>query len=194
MLTRHILDRVCAQLRTWHDRGLRIRVAVNASVQDLHDPDFPAQISQLLEGYGVPPDQLTIEITERMLIDDTERVARAAAKISALGVGLSLDDFGTGYASLQQLRVLPLTEVKVDKSYVSGMTSNPSQRAIVASVHQLAKALRLEVVAEGVEDRVTAAALSRLPGLIGQGWHFGHPVPPEVFEEQWHRLVRGATG
>jgi EAL domain-containing protein (putative c-di-GMP-specific phosphodiesterase class I) len=188
-LTHHILEQVCAQVQAWHERGLRVRVAVNASVQDLHDPNFPAEIAQALQDYGIPPDQLTIEITERMLVDDLERVARAAAKISGLGVGLSLDDFGTGYASLQQLRALPLTEVKIDKSYVSGMAHESSQRAIVSSVHQLARALRLDVVAEGVEDEATAVALTRLAGTIGQGWFFGHPVPPEVFEERWHRTA-----
>jgi diguanylate cyclase (GGDEF)-like protein len=186
LLTRHMLDRVVSQIRTWADRGLRLRVAVNASVQDLHAPEFPAEISDLLMTYGVTPDQLTIEITERMLIDDPERVARAAERIAALGVGLSLDDFGTGYASMQQLRVLPLAEVKIDKSYVQGMTDNESQRAIVTSVHQLAAALRLAVVAEGVEDEQTAAALGRLPGTIGQGWHFGRPIPAAEFEARWH--------
>ena len=188
LLTRHMLDRVCAQISAWNERGLRVRVAVNASVQDLHDPDFPAQILAVLRAYGVPPGQLTIEITERLVLDDAERMARAARRIAELGVGLSLDDFGTGFASIQQLRILPLTEVKIDKSYVNGMTGNEVQRAIVTSVHQLASALNLAVVAEGVEDARTAAALTRLPGTIGQGWHFGHPVPADEFVAQWHHL------
>jgi EAL domain-containing protein (putative c-di-GMP-specific phosphodiesterase class I) len=185
LLTIHMVDLVCAQIDAWNRRGLRVRVAVNASVQDLHDTDFPAQILTLLRSHGVPPEQLTIEITERMVLGDTERMSRAARRISAMGIGLSLDDFGTGFASIQQLRVLPLTEVKIDKSYVNGMTSNGAQRAIVTGVHQLATALHLAVVAEGVEDASTAAALNRLPGMIGQGWHFGHPVSADEFAEQW---------
>jgi EAL domain-containing protein (putative c-di-GMP-specific phosphodiesterase class I) len=185
LLTCHMLDRGCAQIAAWNEHGLPVRVAVNASVQDLHDPDFPAQILALLRRYAVPPQQLTIEITERMVLVDTERIERAARRIAELGVGLSLDDFGTGFASIQQLRILPLTEVKIDKSYVMGMTGNEAARAIVTSVHQLARALHLEVVAEGVEDAPTAAALNRLPGTIGQGWHFGHPVPADEFAEQW---------
>ncbi|HEY7222876.1 MAG TPA: bifunctional diguanylate cyclase/phosphodiesterase [Micromonosporaceae bacterium] len=192
LLTRHMLDRVCAQVHAWNLRGMQLRVAVNASVQDLHDREFPAELADVLRRYDIPPDQLTIEITERMLIDDVDRVARAAESIAALGIGLSLDDFGTGYASMQQLRALPLTEVKIDKSYVSGMTENAAQQAIVTSVHQLARALNLDVVAEGVEDHRTAAVLTRLPRTIGQGWYFGRPVSAAVLEEQWGRSPRPA--
>jgi diguanylate cyclase (GGDEF)-like protein len=185
LLTLHVLDRAIGQARAWNDAGLRVRVAVNASAQDLHDADFPAQILRLLSNHGVAPDRLTIEITERMLVDDTGRVARGAARIAELGVGLSLDDFGTGFASIQQLRLLPLSEVKIDKSYVSGMTRSGGLRAIVTSVHQLARALHMSVVAEGVEDGRTAAALARLPGTVGQGWHFGRPMPAGQFEQRW---------
>jgi EAL domain-containing protein (putative c-di-GMP-specific phosphodiesterase class I) len=176
-------------MSAWNRRGLRLRVSVNISAQDLHDPDFPEQISEILRLHNLPPKQLTIEITERMLIADAERVVRAVAPLAALGVGLSLDDFGTGYASMQQLQLLPLTEVKIDKSYVAEITDNPARWAIVTSVHELASALGLTVVAEGVEEERTADALRRLPGTIGQGYHFGHPVPPDEFEHQWHRPV-----
>jgi diguanylate cyclase (GGDEF)-like protein len=189
-LTEHVLTLVCAQVREWNDRGLRVRVAVNVSMQDLHDPDFAAVISNLLQSHGIPPNQLTIEITERMLVEDPERATRLAERVSGLGVGLSLDDFGTGFASMQELWKLPLTEVKIDKSYVQGMTSTAAHRAVVTSVHELAQALNLAVVAEGVEDEPTATALATLPGTIGQGYHFGRPAAPEVFEEQWRHHLR----
>jgi diguanylate cyclase (GGDEF)-like protein len=189
LLTRHVLDLVGTQMCAWNRRGLRLRVSVNISAQDLHDPNFPEEISEVLRLHKLPAQQLTIEITERMLIADAERVVRAVAPLTALGVGLSLDDFGTGYASMQQLQLLPLTEVKIDKSYVAGITDNPARRAIVTSVHELASALGLTVVAEGVEEERTADALRRLSGTIGQGYHFGRPVPPEEFERQWHRPV-----
>jgi EAL domain-containing protein (putative c-di-GMP-specific phosphodiesterase class I) len=124
-----------------------------------------------------------------MLIDNSERVNRAADAIVGLGVGLSLDDFGTGYASVQQLRQLPLTEVKIDKSYVIGVTGNRAEQAIVTSVHQLARALGLAVVAEGVEDERTARQLAKLPGTIGQGWYFGRPVPAEEFAQLAQHLM-----
>src|SRR5690606_6527523 len=106
LLTLHMLDRVTAQVRSWRDRGRPLRVAVNASMQDLHAPDFPAQISETLRRHDLPPSCLTIEITERLLVRDVARVSRAAADILRIGVGLSVDDFGTGYASIQQLRLL----------------------------------------------------------------------------------------
>src|SRR5690606_15015706 len=106
-------------------------------------------------------------------------------EIQKIGVALSLDDFGTGYASIQQLQVLPLAEVKIDRSYVHGMVHDEAKAAIVENVHDLATALGLTVVAEGVEDAATASALARLPGVIGQGWYFGRPVPAAAFDEQW---------
>jgi len=135
------------------------------------------------------PDQLVIEITERLLISDIERVS-LVARPSPSGIGLSLDDFGTGYASLQQLRQLPLREVKVDRSYISGMVDNRADRTIVTSVHHLARALGVDVVAEGVEDERIAAALAELPGMIGQGWYFGRPMPAEDLEHWRQRLPR----
>ncbi|MBX6749089.1 MAG: GGDEF domain-containing protein [Micromonosporaceae bacterium] len=187
LLTRHMLDRAAAQARAWHERGRPLRVAVNVSMQDLHNPDLPALISDTLRRYGLPPSCLAIEVTERLLVVDSARVSRAAEEIQKIGVALSLDDFGTGYASIQQLRILPLAEVKIDKSYVHGLVGNETKAAIVRSVHDLATALGMSVVAEGVEDAATASALARLPGVIGQGWHFGHPVPAAEFDEQWGR-------
>jgi EAL domain-containing protein (putative c-di-GMP-specific phosphodiesterase class I) len=115
-----------------------------------------------------------------------ERISKVAAGVAGQGMGLSLDDFGTGYASLQQLRELPLSEVKVDRSYVSGMVENPADAAIVTSVHQLTRALGVDMVAEGVEDQRTADVLARLPGTIGQGWHFGRPMTVHDLQE-WRR-------
>jgi len=175
-LTWHVLESVAAQVRRWNEQGEQIRVSVNVSVQDLHQPDFVDDLGGLIRRHGIPPRQLVMEITERLLISDIERVSEVARMLADHGVGLSLDDFGTGYASLQQLRELPLTEVKVDRSYVSGMVENPVDRAIVTSVHQLTRALGVDIVAEGVEDQRIADALATLPGTIGQGWHLGRPM------------------
>jgi predicted signal transduction protein with EAL and GGDEF domain len=179
MLTRHVLRSVVTQMRQWNDEGQPLRVAINISVQDMHDPAFVSELGTLIAEHGIATDQVTIEITERMLITDEPRVGQVAEMLTRLGVGLSLDDFGTGHASLQQLRQLPLTEVKVDRLYVSGIVDNPGDRAVVTSVHQMARALGVTVVAEGVEDARTADALAQLPGTIGQGWHFGAPMPAD---------------
>jgi diguanylate cyclase (GGDEF) domain len=195
LLTQHVLARVVAQIREWNDRGLRVRVSANVSVRDLRAPRFIDGIRELLEAYRVPPAELTIEITERLLLTDAERLVRTCEDIVRLGVGLSLDDFGTGYASVQQLRQLPLSEVKIDKSYVRAVTGSRAERAIVTTVYHLARALGLAVVAEGVEDDRTAKQLAALPGLVGQGWYFGRPVPADVFEQQWRQpTVPSAPG
>jgi len=185
LLTRHMLDRVVAQARAWHERGRPLRVAVNVSMRDLYDSGLAALISETLRRHDLPPSCLTIEVTERLLVVDSARVAQAAEEIQKIGVALSLDDFGTGYASIQQLRALPLTEVKIDKSYVRGLVHDETKAAIVRSVHDLATALGMTVVAEGVEDAATATALARLAGVVAQGWYFGRPVPAPAFDEQW---------
>jgi predicted signal transduction protein with EAL and GGDEF domain len=124
MLTRHVLTTVAEQMRRWNAHGEPLRVSVNVSVQDLHEHDFVAELSELVRAYDLPPRQLVVEITERMLISDMDRVRQVAHELGQHGVGLSLDDFGTGYASLQQLRQLPLQEVKVDRSYINNMVDN----------------------------------------------------------------------
>jgi predicted signal transduction protein with EAL and GGDEF domain len=194
LLTQHVLERVAAQVRRWNEQGEQIRVSVNVSVGDLHGPDFVDELGELVRKHDIPTQQLLIEITERMLISDLPRVIEVAGTLVGSGVGLSLDDFGTGYASLQQLRQVPLTEVKVDRSYVNGMVDNRADEAIVTSVHQLAGALGVDVVAEGVEDQRTADALARLGGVIGQGWHFGRPMTVENlrnWRQRRPRLVEG---
>jgi predicted signal transduction protein with EAL and GGDEF domain len=179
MLTKHVLETVAGQIRRWNDQGEPVRVSVNVSVQDLHERHFLDELAEVVRRHSIAPRQLIVEITERMLISDLPRVTNVARALASQGAGLSLDDFGTGYASLQQLRLLPLTEVKVDRSYINGMIDNPADRAIVTSVHQLTRALDVGVVAEGVEDQRTADALAALPGTIAQGWHFGRPMTPE---------------
>jgi EAL domain-containing protein (putative c-di-GMP-specific phosphodiesterase class I)/GGDEF domain-containing protein len=185
-LTQHVLQTVADQMQEWNEQGEGFRVSVNVSIQDLHQPDFAPELGNLLRRHGIADRRLLVEITETTLIADTERVSQAARGLAEQGVGLSLDDFGTGYASLQQLRELPLTEVKIDQSYVRGIADNPAHEAILTSLHQLAQALHIDVVAEGVEDQRTADALAKLPGTTCQGWHFGRPMTAEALQE-WRR-------
>jgi diguanylate cyclase (GGDEF)-like protein len=184
LLTRRVVELVTGQLRVWNEHGEQLRAAVNVSVQDLHEPGFIGEIDAAIREHQIAPEQLTIEITERMLLADAPLVAQVCKTLVRIGVGLSLDDFGTGHASLQQLRQLPLSEVKVDQSYVRGIVDNPADRAIVTSVHQLARTLGVEVVAEGVEDQRTADCLATLEGTIGQGYHFGKPMSAADLD-QW---------
>jgi predicted signal transduction protein with EAL and GGDEF domain len=186
LLTKRVLEVVARQL---HDWGEDMRAAVNVSVQDLYEPGFVSGLGRLIRSHAIRPDQLTIEITERMLMTDAPLVQRVCTDLVGLGVGLSLDDFGTGYASLQQLRQLPLSEVKIDRSYIKEIVDQPTDLAIVRSVHDLARVLPVAVVAEGVEDQRTADCLATLPGTIGQGYFFGKPMSPADLA-RWRQPAR----
>jgi predicted signal transduction protein with EAL and GGDEF domain len=185
LLTQRVLETATAQARAWNDRGLAARIAFNASVRDLRDPSFVDAVAAAVQRCGIRPSQLTVEITERIATGEDPLVARSADRIAELGVGLSIDDFGTGHASMRELRSLPVTEVKIDRTYVNTMVTDPAYRAIVTSVHQLARALRLDVIAEGVEDEPMVRALGELPGVIGQGWYYGRPMTADDLE-RWH--------
>jgi diguanylate cyclase (GGDEF)-like protein len=176
-LTLHMLDRVVRQLAEWNRAGIRLRAAVNVSVFDLCTEGFDAQVSGVLERHQITPQQLDIEVTERAVIDDTTVLDEAAQRIAQLRVGLSLDDFGTGFASLRRLRRLPLTEVKIDRIYVSKIVDSLPDRAIVTAIHDLARALGLRIVAEGVEDEATVSILSTLDRVVAQGWYYARPMP-----------------
>jgi predicted signal transduction protein with EAL and GGDEF domain len=185
-LTAHVISRVAAQLQSWRQTGSGIRASVNVSILDLYDDTFPDQVSRVLQSHSLPSNELTIEITETALVTEPDRVSQAATALRGVGVGLSLDDFGTGYASLQQLRRLPLTEVKIDKSYVDKLAREKAEQAIVTSVHAYARALDLTLVAEGVDSSDTLACLAQLPGIVGQGYHIGRPMVPAELD-QWRR-------
>jgi predicted signal transduction protein with EAL and GGDEF domain len=175
-LTRYILDRVVGQLAEWNRAGLELRATVNVSVMDLCAPRFDEQLDNVLRTHGVPARQLDVEITERALVEETRLLDEATRCVAGRGVGLSLDDFGTGFASLRRLRQMPLAEVKIDRSYISRMARSEADRAIVATIHDLAKVLGLRLVAEGVEDEPTARILADLDGVIAQGWLYARPM------------------
>ena len=177
LLTGRVLREVIAQAAAWRDAGRPLRAAVNVSVRDLHDGDIVDQIDELLRGYALPPGLLQLEVTESALMADPHRVLNTITRLDRMGVAISLDDFGTGYSSLQHLRRLPLAEVKVDRSFVLGMTTDRGDAAIVRSVIELAMALGLRVVAEGVEDERTWRLLAEAGCHAAQGWFQARPMP-----------------
>jgi EAL domain-containing protein (putative c-di-GMP-specific phosphodiesterase class I)/GGDEF domain-containing protein len=177
LLTLRVLDDVLAQLDAWKAAGLRLRVSVNASAKDFASRQFADQVQRRLIRHAVGPEELELEITESALVTASPSVDRTVADLVAMGVGLSLDDFGTGFASLQQIRRYPLSELKIDRSYVAAITTSQADRAMVTAISQLAFELGLRVVAEGIEDAGTAQLLDEIGPIIGQGWHFGHPMP-----------------
>ena len=176
LLTGWVLNQAVDRLARWSAAGVELRVAVNVSVRDLHNNEIVDEIDALLNQFGVPADRLQLEITESALMADPHRVVATLTKLHNLGVGIALDDFGTGYSSLQHLRRLPLTEVKIDRSFVQAMSSDADARAIVRSIIELAGALGLRVVAEGVEDE-HAWRLLHLAGCdVAQGWFYAKPL------------------
>ncbi|MEU6204851.1 bifunctional diguanylate cyclase/phosphodiesterase [Micromonospora musae] len=179
LLTRRVVDDVVEQLAKWSATGVGLRAALNVSVRDLHTGEIADQIADRLTRYGVPPERLQLEITEGALMADPRRVLATISRLHRIGVAISLDDFGTGYSSLQHLRRLPLSEVKVDRSFVLGMADDPDDAAIVRSMIELAGALGLRVVAEGVEDERTWRMLHAAGCDAAQGWFYARPMPAQ---------------
>jgi diguanylate cyclase (GGDEF)-like protein len=188
-LTLHVLETALAQLARWRADGLDLHVAVNLAVQNLLDLRTPAQIANLLARYELPPQVLTLEVTESLMLHDPQRAGEVLADLRELGAGLALDDFGTGYSSLEHLKRLPVDELKIDKSFVMAMDRDKADRAIVASTAALGRALGLRVVAEGVESAASASVLAAIGCDLAQGFHYSPPVPAE----QLPALVRAAV-
>jgi diguanylate cyclase (GGDEF)-like protein len=176
-LTRRMLDLALTQVRLWRDEGFDLHVAVNTTVADLQDTQFPAEVAATLEAHGLPPEALVLEVTENMVLADPVRVGDVLAQLGELGLGLSLDDFGTGFSSLTHLKSLPVGEVKIDRSFVGRMTTDPVDAAIVQATIQLAHSIGIRVVAEGIEDQVTWSSLVANRCELVQGYALSRPLP-----------------
>jgi diguanylate cyclase len=181
-LTQYVLALAVTQARTWLDAGQPLPIAVNLSARNLLDDRLPDQIAALLTENRVPASLLKLEVTESAIMTDPGRAGRLLRRLANLGIAISIDDFGAGYTSLGQLKTLPVTELKVDRSFVTTMTEDPSDDLIVHSVVDLGHNLGLTIVAEGVE---TPGALSRLAGFgcdVAQGYHWSRPIPIAEFD------------
>jgi EAL domain-containing protein (putative c-di-GMP-specific phosphodiesterase class I) len=178
-LTRRVIDLALAQSRAWRDRGRMLTMAVNVSPSNLVDERFPDEVAALLATHGMPSQSLVLEVTEGLLMEDRERAVRVLGRLRDAGVGVAIDDYGTGYSSLAYLASLPVTELKLDRTFVAAMTGSPRAESIVTSTLQLAHALGLVLVAEGAEDQDTVDALAALGCDLVQGYHLSRPLPPE---------------
>lgn len=181
-LTRWVLGEALGQLKRWQDQGLGTCLAVNISTHNLLNPRFIPELAELLAQHRVAAEMLELEVTEGTLMEDPEQALRSLQAIRELGVNLSIDDFGTGYSSLAYLKRLPVQVLKIDRTFISAMTENASDAMIVQSTLALAHNFAMQVVAEGVEDEATAAALARQGCDIAQGYHFGRPMPARELE------------
>jgi EAL domain-containing protein (putative c-di-GMP-specific phosphodiesterase class I) len=176
-LTSTVLETVVRQAAEWAAAGTPVTVAANLSMVDLLDPSLPEEVAGLLEREGVDPSQLELEITESAIMADPARVREVVARLHELGVRLAIDDFGVGYSSLTYLKRLPVDVLKIDRSFVTGMAHDESDRAIVRSTVDLGHNLGLTVVAEGVETAGLWDELKALGCDLAQGWHIAYPAP-----------------
>ena len=176
-LTAYVLDAALAQVRAWNCAGLDLSVAVNLSVHVLRDTDWPAKVAHLLHLHGVPARQLTFEITESAAMTDPDYVIRMLDELAKTGLTFAVDDFGTGYSSLAYLQKLPISKIKIDKSFVIPLTTDPAAATIVHSVIDMARNLNLAVVAEGVEDQRTLDHLAAIDCHLVQGYYLSRPIP-----------------
>jgi diguanylate cyclase len=181
-----VLDQALSACREWWAEGLHLPVSVNLCAANVHDTSLPAKIEGALDRHRLPARALVVELTEDAIMTDPARARTVLAGVRDLGVAVSIDDYGTGYSSLAYLRNLAVDELKLDRVFVADLLTDPASTAIVRHTVDLAHALGLRLVAEGIEDPVTAAMLAGFGCDIGQGFHYAHPMPPDVALE-WLR-------
>ncbi len=178
-----VLYEACQQLRRWTEQPAlaHLSLAVNISARQIHQPDFVDQILAAIHNAEITPNRLKLELTESLLLEDTEDIIHKMTALKACGVGFSLDDFGTGYSSLAYLKRLPLDQLKIDQSFVRDLLTDPNDAAIASTIVTLAQSMGLNVIAEGVETEAQRQCLEELGCYAYQGYLFGRPAPAEMF-------------
>ena len=181
-----VLEAACQQAAQWAQQGMALRVAVNLSVHQLRQPNLVEMLQAHLQRYAVPHGLIELEITESEAMADPGLAQRLLAQLQPMGVGVSLDDFGTGHSSLSYLKQLPITRIKLDRSFIQPILHSPQDATLVRAVIALAHTLGLQVVAEGVEEEAQVRWLEAERCDIFQGWFFSRAVPapaiPALFE------------
>jgi EAL domain-containing protein (putative c-di-GMP-specific phosphodiesterase class I) len=182
--TLHVIEQALTQMLAWRRRGIDLEMSVNLSARNLLDPELPQQVAELLQRHGIPPQRLTAEVTESAALVDPERAVAALQALRSGGVGVSIDDFGTGNASIEYLATLPASELKIDRSFITGMLDDPRAEAIVRATIDLARNLGLTVVAEGIETEAVLERLAELGAETGQGYVISRPLPADELTVQ----------
>jgi len=176
-----VLLEACAQAQAWQTQHPGLRIAVNLSARQFRQKNLISMIEQVLGETGLAPNLLELELTEGMLMQDVEEAAHTLAQMHEMGVRLAIDDFGTGYSSLSYLKSFPIHTVKIDRSFVRDISSDPDDAAIVTAIVAMARSLNLKVTAEGVQTEEQAVFLRSLACDLAQGFHFGRPMSASDF-------------
>ena len=186
-----VVKKAVAECASWLCDGAPLTVAVNLSARNLLDAALPGDVSRVLARHGLPAERLVLEITETTMMSELDVVEEVLATLRNMGVQLSVDDFGTGYSSLAFLQRVAVNEVKIDRSFVAGVATSESDRALVRATVQLAHSLGARAVGEGVEDAELAEALRELGCDFAQGYHLGRPVPAEALRAKLGLRLKG---
>lgn len=185
-----VLRTVCKQNKRWQEAGFSpLRIAVNISVKQLQNSDFVGMIYDILAETGLDPQWLELEVTESCMIENVQETMGKLEELKAMGLKISIDDFGTGYSSLSYLKSFPIDFLKIDRSFITHITSDTADQAITATIIDLAKNLKVNVVAEGVETEEQRKLLSGLGCDEIQGYLYSPPVPAEEFKCNWLKRV-----
>jgi len=179
-----ILETACQQIQAWKNDGFSgLRVAVNLSPRQFHQPDLSSRVAQILEKVGLASSSLELELTESLMVEDVKSAIATLTKLKNLGISISIDDFGTGYSSLSYLTQYPFDALKIDRSFVRNITDGSRNAAIVKAIIEMAHSLRLEVIAEGVETDTEKDFLRRSECDVMQGYLFSPPLSAADFEK-----------
>jgi EAL domain-containing protein (putative c-di-GMP-specific phosphodiesterase class I) len=188
-----VIRSACAQLRRWqddHPSAEALKIGVNISARQLGDGELPAVVRGALAAAGIAPHQLTLEITEGLLVEDGDKIQLQLRELKEIGVRLAVDDFGTGYSALSYLRSFPLDVLKIDRSFVAGIDHDPDRAHLVRDIVEMAHNLGLMVVTEGIEEPGEAALVRDLQSDYAQGFWYSRPVDPVTADE----LLAGRLG
>jgi EAL domain-containing protein (putative c-di-GMP-specific phosphodiesterase class I) len=184
MLT-FVLNTALADAKEWSTRIPNFTLSINLAAKNLADPDLYRVIETALEKWDFPGDQLILEARSEFIIENEESVIVSFSKLRNLGIRIAIDDFGSSGLSVTSLKTLPIDMLKIDKSFVVPMPSNETDRRIVGAIVQLAHAVNLEVIAEGIEDADIMQALLAVGCEAGEGFHFSRPIPAAEFGSAW---------